>query len=201
MKYLFTIFVLIFMACGGGPKPQKTAPPTIPKSAKSVLMVIAPNNFRDEEFKEPYDLFKANGFRVTIASTDTTPAKGMLGVVVKPEIVLEQVMPDSFDALVVVGGTGCKVLWDNATLHNIVRDFADKGKTIGAICIGPVVLARAGIIKEKKVTAYPSVRNEIEKVGARYTGTEVEEDGNIITGAGPKFAHDFALKLLAQLQQ
>ncbi len=174
----------------------------MPKSrAKSVLMVIAPKNFRDEEFREPYNIFKEHNVKVTTASTDTTPAKGMLGAVVKPEKLLEQIIPDSFDAVVIVGGSGCKVLWDNPILHNIVRDFSKKGKTIGAICIGPVVLARAGIIKGRKVTAFPSVQNELERYGGQYTGSEVEQDGNIITGAGPEFAHNFGLKILARLSE
>ncbi|GAJ01904.1 unnamed protein product, partial [marine sediment metagenome] len=168
---------------------------------KSVLMVIAPKDFRDEEFKEPYDLFTNSGIKVIVASIDTVPAKGMLGMTVKPDILIDQVRPDSFDALIIIGGTGCQVLWDNTTLHKIVQNFNDTKKTIAAICIAPVVLARAGILKNIKATVYPTSKNDIEKCGASYTGSDVEISGNIITGSNPKASKDFATTILNTLKQ
>jgi len=164
-------------------------------------MVIAPKDFRDEEFKEPYDLFTNSGIKVIVASTDTVPAKGMLGMTVTPDILLDQVIPDSFDALVIVGGTGCKILWDNTTLHKIVQNFNDTKKTIAAICIAPVVLARAGILKDIKATVYPTAKDNIEKYDADYTDADVEVSGNIITGSNPKASKDFATTILNILKQ
>ncbi len=204
MRKVFALTVLLSLCCGGGGEEptQPSAPETeMPQIAKSVLMVIAMKDFRDEEFKEPYDLFTKSGIKVTVASTDTTPAKGMLGMIVKPDITLEQVNPDSFDVLVVVGGTGCEALWDNATLHEIVQNFNDAKKTIAAICIAPVVLAHAGILKDMKATAYPAVKDEIGQCGATYTGTDVEVSGNIITCSGPKAAKDFATTILNTLRE
>lgn len=201
MKKVFVLAILLTLCCGGGQEQTQPVEPETPQIVKSVLMVIASENFRDEEFKEPYDLFTKSGIKITVASTDTTSAKGMLGMVVKPDITLDQVNPDSFDALVVVGGTGCQVLWDNATLHKIVQDLNDAKKTIAAICIAPVVLARAGILKDMKTTVYASAKEEIEKCGAIYTGSDVEKNDNIITGSGPKAAKDFATTILNTLNQ
>ncbi len=204
MKRTFGAAILLMLCCGGGG--QEQAQPVVPESkqpqiAKAVLMVIAPKDFRDEEFKGPYDLFTNSGVHVTVASTDTTPAKGMLGMVVTPDITLGQADPDSFDALVVVGGTGCKILWDNANLHEIVQNFNAAGKTIAAICIAPVVLARAGVLKDKKATVYPSVKDDIEKCGATYTASDVEVCDNIVTSSGPKAAKDFADTILNALSE
>jgi len=203
MEKFFVLTVWLCLCCGGKQEPTKSAAPETKTLhiAKSVLMVIAPNNFRDEEFKEPYDLFTESGMKVTIASTDTVPAKGMLGMVVKPEIELEQVIPDSFDALVVVGGSGAQVLWDNTTLHRIVQNFNNAKKTIAAICIAPVALARAGILKDTKATVSSSVKDEITKEGALYTGADVEISGHIITGSGPQAAKDFARAIFNKLSQ
>jgi protease I len=204
MKKLLVLAILLTLCCGGGG--QEKTEPALPESetvpiAKSVLMVIAPNDFRDEEFKEPYDLFTESGIKVKVASTDTVPAKGMLGMIVKPQITLEQVEPDSFDAIVVVGGTGCRVLWDNKTLHGIVQKFNAANKTIAAICIAPVVLARAGVLKDLKATVYPSVKEDICECGATYTGSDVEVRSNIITCSGPEAAKDFATTILNTLSE
>ncbi len=196
MKSFLFLVLLLSVACGGS---QQSEIPQ--KVARSVLIVIAPKDFRDEEFKEPYDLFTKSGIKVTVASTDTIEARGMLGMVVKPDITLEQVQPDSFDALVVVGGTGCELLWDNAKLHQIVQKFHGAKKTIAAICIAPVVLGRAGVLQHVNVTAYPTVKDDIGKCGAQYTGHDVEVSGNIITCSGPQAAKDFATTILTTVSK
>lgn len=202
MKRILVLAILLTICCGGGEEQTQVVSPKKPiQIDKSVLMVIAPKDFRDEEFKEPYDLFTDSGIKVIVASTDTVPAKGMLGMTVTPDILLDQVIPDSFDALIIIGGTGCQVLWDNTTLHKIVQNFNDTKKTIAAICIAPVVLARAGILKNIKATVYPTSKNDIEKCGASYTGSDVEISGNIITGSNPKASTDFATTILDALKQ
>jgi protease I len=193
MKYLIFLYISILVTCGGGSEEIQTEEPLEnPRLAGSILMVIAPHDFRDEEFKKPYDLFTNSGISVTIASTDTLKAKGMLGMEVKPDISFEQVIPDSFDGLVVVGGTGCRALWDNKKLHEIILAFNSDNKIVAAICIAPVVLAHAGILTDMQVTGSPSVKDEINECGACYVESDVQVCDNIITGKGPKAAQDFA---------
>lgn len=203
MRVFSVLGILLCVGCGGGGEgPQKTVQKEdLAAINKSILMVIAPEDFRDEEFKVPYDLFRESGFKVVVASTDTTPAKGMLGMTVKPDMSLEQVDADDFDGLVVVGGSGCEVLWDNATLHKIVQGFNAQKKMIAAICIAPVVLARAGILEGKTITAYPAVRNEVSKYCARCTDADVERSGNVITCSGPKAAADFGRSIIRFVNQ
>jgi hypothetical protein len=146
MKRTLILTTLLSLCCGGAQEQVEQAV-AFSQIEKKVLIVISHENFRDEEFKEPYSLLVGSGVIVTIASTDTSTATGMLGMNVKPDIILEQVNPEDFDALVVVGGTGCRNLWNNTTLHNIIQSFNITKKTIAAICIGPVVLGKAGILE------------------------------------------------------
>ncbi len=198
MREIFIYGILLFIFCGSG-KEQKFGGEKKEfelSQKKSILIVIAHRDFRDEEFKEPYELLKNSGFKVIVASTDTTPAKGMLGMTVNPEILIPQAIPDSFVALIIVGGTGCKELWYDRELHGIVNKFYESQKTIAAICIAPMVLARAGILKDKKVTVYPGVADEIKPLCGEYTGKDLEISGNVITGAGPQVAKNFARAIL-----
>jgi protease I len=202
MKRIMVLVMLLSLCCGGGGQEQlMTEESEIPQKVKSVLIVIAPKNFRDEEFKEPYDLFTNSGIAVTVASTDTNPAQGMLGMVVEPDITLEQVDPSDYDALIVIGGSGCMDLWDNTTLHTIVQTFNGSEKTIAAICLAPVVLGRAGILKDVEATVYPTARDELGVCGAHYTESDVEVSGNIITCSGPQAAKDFAAAILRAVSQ
>jgi len=165
-----------------------------------VLMIIAPKDFRDEELLQPKELFEAHGVKVTIASTTLQQAKGMLGATVKPDMLIKDADPAKFDAIVLVGGVGASQYWNDKVVHSLFIRAFKLGKVIGAICISPVTLANAGLLKGRKATVWASERRRIEAKGATYTGANVEVDGNIVTANGPDAAKAFGeaiLKLLS----
>jgi len=75
-------------------------------AGKKVLMIIASHNFRDEEFLKPKGIFESRGLVVTVASTTSNMATGMLGAKVKPDILLKDVNVAMYDVVVFVGGSG-----------------------------------------------------------------------------------------------
>lgn len=154
-------------------------------------MIIAQNGFRDEELKEPSEILKQKGIKVTIASSSLDPAKGMLGASAKPEILLSELKVEDYDAVIFVGGVGAKQYWDDPTAHRIAREALKKKKVLGAICIAPVILANAGVLSGKKVTVWESEAIRIKGKGATYTSKPVEIDGKIVTGSGPQAAKQF----------
>lgn len=204
MRKIFSFGILFLICCGGGGEPEQetSRDETTSTIARSVLIVIAHRDFDDTEFKETRDLFAKSGLTVVVASTEnTTAARGTYGMTVTPDITLEEVDTGDFDGLVVIGGDGCRTLWDNRKLHEIVRDFNKDSKTIAAICLAPMVLANAGILEDKIVTAYPTVRDEIGKCCAKCTDSEIEISGNVITCSEPKAAANFAKTVLRVMSQ
>ncbi|MBI5376430.1 MAG: DJ-1/PfpI family protein [Candidatus Schekmanbacteria bacterium] len=161
-------------------------------SKKSVLMIIASKNYRDEELIVPRDFFKSKQISVTIASSTTSPAKGMLGAVVKPDIKIQDIDISKYDVLLLVGGTGASEYWDDGLVHKIATKAYNEGKIVSAICLAPVTLANAGLLKGKKATVWQSEGDTLKKKGAVYTGEAVTIDGKIITADGPASAKKFA---------
>jgi protease I len=170
------------------------------KSNVKVLLVIAEDQFRDEEALEPIKIFKDEGYNVTVASTSSKTAKGMFGAELTPDIVISEVNPDEYDILSVTGGMGSPTyLWNNLDLHNIVKSFYEKGKIIGAICLSPVVLVKTGILNGKQVTCYVTddVKKEFESGNVGLSSENVVvTDNQIITGNGPQAASDYARKII-----
>ena len=167
---------------------------------KSVLMIIASNNFRDEEYLHPREVLENEGAKITIASSTKKEATGMLGTKVVPDILIDEVDIDDYDAVIFVGGSGANEYWENEKAHEIAKKAYEKSKVIGAICIAPVTLARAGLLKGKKATVYTSDIENIKKEGAIYTGNSVEVDGKIVTGNGPTAAKEFGEKIAELLK-
>lgn len=169
-------------------------------TGKRVLMVIAPENFRDEEFKEPKQVLQNAGVSVTVASTRTT-ARGMFGTTVHPDIELDKVKVDNYDAVIFVGGSGAATYFNDHRALSIAREASRKGKKVCAICIAPVILANAGVLEGKRATVWDGDYVEmIETKGARYTGKSVEVDGNVITANGPRAATEFGRAIAKALE-
>ncbi|MDI6839281.1 MAG: DJ-1/PfpI family protein [bacterium] len=160
---------------------------------KNILMVIAHNNFRDDEYQIPREFFEDLGAKLVVASSDTTPAIGMFKLKVKPDILLTQVTIADFDALVFVGGSGITEYWDSKEVHTLVDIAFKSNKVVGAICIAPIILARAGILKGKKATVWESVETKriFNEEGVKYTRLPVVTSGNIVTANGPQAAKLF----------
>jgi protease I len=169
---------------------------------KKVLMIIAPENFRDEElFTTRSELEKA-GIEVKVASTTRGTVRGMLGGRVTPDLTLDEVRVENWDAIVFVGGVGCQVYFENETALSLAREAAQQGKKVCAICIAPVILANAGILENRKATVWAGderFREMLEEKGAKFVDKDVVVDGNFITANGPNAAAKFGKTIAKEL--
>lgn len=98
----------------------------------------------------------------------------------------DEVVAESFDALVIPGGRAPEYLRLDARVLEIVRHFSAANKPIAAICHGPQILTAAGVLQGKACSAYPAVRPEIECGGGEFvppseTFDNAHVDGNLVT--------------------
>jgi protease I len=166
---------------------------------KKVLMVIAPADFRDEEYFETRKVLEEFGNKVTVANSTGQSSKSSFGKIVKPDKALHDVNSKDFDAIVFVGGRGSSEYFRNQQALGLAKEFNKSEKVVAAICIAPSILANAGILNGKKATSFPSERDNINAIGT-YTGNPVEQDGKIITANGPQAAKDFGRKIAEALK-
>lgn len=167
---------------------------------KKVVMIIAHEDFRDEELLEPKKILEQNAVKVTIASSSLAEASGMLGAIVKPDILIGNINVGDFDAIIFVGGGGAEEYWNDPVAQRIAQDAINQNRIVAAICIAPVTLAKAGILKGKRSTVWSSEAGQLRASGAVYTGKPVERDGNIITASGPSAAKEFGEEILKALK-
>jgi protease I len=171
-----------------------------------VLIIIAPEKFRDEELAEPVAALQKAGIGYEIASTRRGTCTGMLGAKVTATLSLDDIDPKIYDGLIIVGGNGAQAhLWDDDLLPPLVRFFHDKMKLVGAICLAPVILARAGILKGKKATYFEGQVSfrEMKAGGAVIVNQPVVTDSRIVTANGPgasKAFGDTFVKMLTAVE-
>ncbi len=163
---------------------------------KKVVMIVAPDQFRDEELLEPMDVLENNGIEVVVASKDTDMATGMLGAAVSVNLDYSEINVDDYEGLIFVGGTGATMFFNDEKAWSLANEAHSKNKLVGAICIAPSILANAGLLDGKQATAYPSEESNLVSNGAQFTGERVTVDDNIITGSGPEAATEFGEGIL-----
>jgi len=167
--------------------------------SKKVAFIIAEKMFRDEEYQVPKEILMKNGIGVLTASTSKVEAIGKLGMLVKPDLLVSELQLQNLDGVIFIGGLGSEQYFDDLTAHRLAQEALMQEKLVGAICIAPVILARAGVLTGKKATVYPDGAEDLKQGGADYTASEVEVCGRIITANGPAAAERFAEELVKLL--
>ena len=124
---------------------------------------------------------------------------GLYSLIVKPDILINDIKVKDYDAIVFIGGMGSGEYFDNPVAHKIAKQALDQEKIIAAICMAPTILANAGLLEGKKATCAQSYNIEIK--GAIATGKDIERDGNIITATGPGAAKKFGEEIVSALSE
>jgi len=173
-----------------------------PAAGKKAVMVIACKDFRDEELAEPRKALEGAGVAVTVAATSLEGCKGMKGAEVTPDALVADLVADEYDLAVFVGGSGSAAYYEDEDVLAFAREVDEEGLVIGAICLAPGILARAGVLEGLEATAYDAdlARKALEEGGATYTGDPVTVDGVVVTGNGPEAARQFGEKLVEILE-
>lgn len=169
--------------------------------ATKIVFFIAPGGFRDEELFESKREAESLGAECVVASTKRGSFAGKLGRSASAQLAVGEVKAADFDAIAFVGGPGVAEhkLDENAGVLKLAKDFAAAGKIVAAICIAPRILAAAGLVKGKRVTAFPDEETlaALKRVGAVFTGAACETDGRIVTASGPASARAFGKALVS----
>jgi protease I len=97
----------------------------------------------------------------------------------------DSVKVDDYDALVLPGGRAPEYLRLNERVLGMVQHFSATGKPLAALCHGAQILAAAGVVAGKRVSAYPACAPEVTSAGGTYVAVGMEEavvDGMLVTG-------------------
>jgi len=172
--------------------------------AGKVLAVIAPSDFRDEELFNTQLALEKHGYSVEVASTKKGSARGLRGGIANATLLASEANVDGYVAVFFVGGPGVEehALNENASIVNLAKSAWQKGKIVGAICVGPRIIAAAGIVSGKKVTSFPDndTKDMLTSAGANYAGGAVVKDGKLVTADGPASATKFGEALVDAIE-
>jgi protease I len=168
------------------------------------IAILATDGVEQVELTEPRKALEQAGAAVELVALDTEPIQGFdhLDHADKLDVdhAVADVSADDYDGVVIPGGVANgDFLRADEDACAFVTAFAEQSKPIASICHGPWILVETGIVKDRTITSYPSLRTDVENAGGTWVDEEVHVDGGVVTSRRPDDLPAFNAKLIEQL--
>jgi protease I len=164
------------------------------------VAILAENLYQEMELWVPYYRLKEEGAEVTVVGAGGAKSfTSKHGYPVNVDVQADAVSAMEFDAVVVPGGYAPDMMRRHDTMVRLVRDAAQHGKVVAAICHAGWMLASADVIKGKKVTSFFSIKDDMTHAGGQWVDEEVVVDGNLITARKPDDLPAFCREIVKAL--
>jgi protease I len=177
----------------------------MPRISESRVLIVATDGFEEWELFGPRQILQERGAEVMLASPKTDPIQATVhddpGKTIRPDLTLDQARADDFDALILPGGVrNPDHLRTNAKAIQLIRDFAEQGKPVAAICHGPWLLVEADLLRGRTATSWPSIRTDLRNAGANVVDEVVVVDDNIVTSRKPDDVEEFTRAVIGLVE-
>lgn len=164
------------------------------------IFLFLAEGFEEIEAVAPVDIFRRAGIEVTTVSiTDNLTVYGAHQIGVKADIHFKDADFSGNFLIYLPGGVpGTTHLGNHSGLQKLIKQQAEAGKLIAAICAAPTILGKMGILKQKEAVCYPGC--EMQLTDAKISDSPIVKSDNILTAKGPGIAIPFALKIVEELK-
>jgi len=154
------------------------------------VAILATDGFEQQELLDPRRALDEAGARTVVVSPRAGKIRGWQdkdwGDEVRVDLALDEARSADFDALLIPGGVmNPDALRMNEAAVTFVREFFEAGKPVAAICHGPWLLVEAGVVHDRTLTSWPSLRTDITNAGGNWEDREVVKDGGLVTSRKP----------------
>lgn len=153
---------------------------------KGRVAILTADKVEDIEFFYPYYRFVEEGYDVDVLTPTGADVTGYKGLALKTGITaVADAHAGDYDLLFIPGGLAPAEIRESEASIDFVQRFAQTGRLIGAVCHGPQVLVAAGLVKDRRMTAWREVAPEISAAGGEYIDEPVVEDAQYVTSRKP----------------
>lgn len=165
------------------------------------IAVLAADGFEKVELSIPLRAMQVSGAHVDVVSLRRGRIRGVNlhepASRIHVDKTVHEADPAAYDALLIPGGfINPDLLRQSAEARDFVRAFAAAGKPIATLCHGPWVLASAGLLRDRTLTSWPGIRDDLVNAGAVWLDQPIVRDGNLLTSRGPQDLLPFMRELI-----
>lgn len=164
------------------------------------LLLFAGDVYEDLELWYPKLRMKEAGAEVVIAAPEAGKTYiGKHGYPCVSDVSYQYVSADAFDGVIIPGGFMPDKLRREPKVLQLVRDFAQSGKLVAAVCHGGWIPISAKVYKGVCVTGSLGIKDDLENAGAVWKDAPVIIDKNFVSSRNPDDLPDFCLGIIEVL--
>ncbi|HWM09509.1 MAG TPA: type 1 glutamine amidotransferase domain-containing protein [Solirubrobacteraceae bacterium] len=170
---------------------------------KRIAFLVAPEGAEQVELTEPWKAVEGEGGTPELISTEDGQVQAFnhldKGDTFNVDHTVADVSASDYDGLVLPGGVASPdfLRMDDGAVK-FVRGFFEQAKPVGVICHGPWTLVEADVLRNRKITSWPSLRTDIANAGGNWVDEEVVVDEGLVSSRKPDDLPAFCAKIVEE---
>jgi protease I len=170
---------------------------------KRIAFLVAPEGAEQVELTEPWEAVAGEGATPELVSTESGEVQAFnhldKGDTFSVDHTVGDVSANDYDALVLPGGVANPdFLRMDEDAVRFIRGFFEQGKPVGVICHGPWTLVEADVLRNRKITSWPSLKTDIRNAGGNWVDEEVVVDEGLVSSRKPDDLPAFCAKIVEE---
>lgn len=150
------------------------------------VAILVEDMFNIYEFWIPYYRLLEEQIHVTVVGTGRKKTfNGKPATEVQADVSADNIMADDFDGIVIPGGYAPDLMRRDPGMVKLVADAVNSDKVVAAICHAGWMLCSAKVLKDREVTSFYAIRDDMEHAGAKWVDEPVVVDRKLITSRTP----------------
>lgn len=154
------------------------------------VAILVVDGFEQVELTGPKETLEAAGARAEILSAKSGSVRGWHHTDPGDSFTVDQTFDrariEDYDAVLLPGGVvNADTIRGDEMARELLRDAARANKLIAVICHGAWLLISSDLVKGKRITSWPSLRDDLENAGAEWVDEQVVVDGQLISSRKP----------------
>lgn len=165
------------------------------------VIILIEHLFQDAEVLVPYFRLLEAGITVELAGAEKIVYHGKYGYPLAATVTFEDLAAQDWEGVIIPGGWAPDKLRQHTAVLELINRMNEQHKLIAAICHAGWVLTSADVVRERRLTSYHGIRDDMVHAGAIWQDAAVVVDDNLITSRTPQDLPEFCKSILAYLQQ
>lgn len=163
------------------------------------LCIILADGFEEVEAITQVDYLRRAEIKVDMLTiNDKKIVTGAHGIKIEADDLITGLDENKYDGIIIPGGSlGVENLLKDDRVINLVKKINNNKKLVAGICAGPLVLEKAGVLKNRQFTIYPGLEEDVKD--GEYMDAGVVTSKNIITGKAVAYSPHLAFSIVRYL--
>jgi protease I len=175
-------------------------------NGRKVAFLVAQEGIEEVELTEPWKAVEQAGGEPVLIAPESGEVQSMKHLDKSDTYPVDQTLAeadaDDFDAVVLPGGVANPdQLRTEADAIEFLQQIFRAGKPVGVICHGPWTLVEADLVRERKLTSWPSLQTDIRNAGGNWVDEQVVVDQGLVSSRKPDDLPAFCAKIVEEFAE